>query len=140
MTLQQSLAQFSALLSQNQFLSESIEQIPSKVEKLEARAFKTIFRLLSYQSRMAKLKELREKMRCLEEEMKKVRDEINEASIDLLVLQDEVSKSQSMLTQLIPSLRMVQKKKAAQTPLLDNNIHSLQTVLSAIRDVTNSHL
>lgn len=45
--LQQSLAQFSALLSQNQFLSESIEQTTSKVEKLEARAFKTPFHLIN---------------------------------------------------------------------------------------------
>lgn len=89
---------------------------------------------------MAKLEELKEKMRRLEEEMKKVNDEINEASTDLSVLQDEASKSQSTLTQLIPTLLMVQKRKAAQTPLLDNNIHSLQTVLSEICDVINSHL
>ncbi|KAG5548748.1 hypothetical protein RHGRI_014191 [Rhododendron griersonianum] len=66
------------------------------------------------------------------EEMKRVRDEIYETSIEFPVLEDEVLKGQSILPQLIPSLRTVQKKKAAQASLLDNNVRFLQTIQTPI--------
>ncbi|KAG5544214.1 hypothetical protein RHGRI_016835 [Rhododendron griersonianum] len=83
--------------------------------------------------------ELNKRMKWLEEEMQRVRDEIQETSIDFHVLEDEALRGQSILPQLIPSLRGVQKKKAAQASLSDNNICSLHKVLSNICD-SNSKL
>ncbi|KAI8542671.1 hypothetical protein RHMOL_Rhmol08G0156500 [Rhododendron molle] len=96
--------QLSELLAHNQFLYESIGKTTLKVEKLEARAFKTASHLSLFQTRRDKLEELNKRMKWLKEEMQRVRDEIYEVSTDFQALEDEALRGQSVLPLLIPSL------------------------------------